>query len=155
MFGSNGGDPHLCDIDPRDIRYSQGTVNFQSRNETNFKVLVTNMDIFGYRGNPINVVKMKDGLYTSMDNRRVLAAHLTLNKVKVIVHNYDDIFKDNKTWGQAILERIRQQNSEEFRSGNGSFDRPAVVVSDRNFNALVEMLLTIANVATRVFIVLE
>jgi hypothetical protein len=156
-------------IDPKSIRYSQTTVNFQSRNGytksnedgttskivTNFLDLVTSMDVVGYKGEAINVVKMKDGLYTSMDNRRVLAADLTSNMVEAIVHNYDDIFKDKMTWGEAILERISEQNSEEFKRGNGSYDRPAVVVSDKNYDALVGMLLTVANIVTEIFIVLE
>lgn len=156
-------------IDPKLIRYSQTTVNFQSRNgftesnsdgtETkivkNFLDLVTGMDVVGYKGDAINVVKMKDGLLTSMDNRRVLAADLTSNKVEAIVHNYDDIFKDKMTWGEAIQERISKQNSEEFKRGNGSFDRPAVVVSDKNYDALVGMLLTVAKIVTKIVIVVE
>ena len=113
------------------------------------------MDIFGYKGNPIHVVKMPDGLYTSMDNRRLLSADFTSNKVEAVVHNYNDIFEDKKTWGEAILERIRQQKSEEFKSGYGSFNRPDIVVSDKNYYALIEMLTNVAKIGSLVNIIVQ
>jgi hypothetical protein len=146
------GSDTFQELDPKDIRYSQTTVNYQSRNGTNFSELVTSMDTVGYNGNPIHVVKMPDGLYTSMDNRRVLSADLTSNKVKAIVHDFKDIFKEEKTWGEAILERIRQQNCEEFNRGYGSFDRPDVVVSNSNYDALIDMLLNVARIGSLICI---
>jgi hypothetical protein len=65
------------------------------------------------------------------------------------------IFKDQKTWGEAILERIRQQNSEEFKRGYGSFDRPDVVVSNANYNALIDMLLNVARIGTSIYITVQ
>ena len=54
-------------INPKDIRFSQSSVNGAGE-------LVESMNKNGWKGDPIDVVKMKDGGLTTLDNTRVLAA---------------------------------------------------------------------------------
>lgn len=42
----------------------------------------------GWKGNPIDVVKMPDGVYTTIDNTRVVSAREAGIDVQAIVHNY-------------------------------------------------------------------
>lgn len=76
--------------------------------------------------------------YTTVDNTRLLAARRTGIEVRANAHNYDDLIPEdmavrfaNKkgelptTWGEAIENRIKNQNST-FKSNyeSGSFVEP-------------------------------
>lgn len=89
-------------------------------------------------GDPIDVVVMEDGKYTTIDNTRLYAAEQTGNDVEAYVHNYNDPLtaaeaerftttKNGKpsTWGEAIEYRINKQNSS-YRNSypNGSEEMP-------------------------------
>ncbi|NVK19631.1 MAG: hypothetical protein HWE30_13105 [Methylocystaceae bacterium] len=75
----------------------------------------------GWQGDPVDVVKMKDGLPTSADNTRILAAREAGIKVEANVRNYDDPISADmaerfelngekpKTWGEAIKFRIKKK----------------------------------------------
>lgn len=93
---------------------------------------------------PIDVVLMRDGMASSIDNTRLLAAQKEgLETINARLHAYDDPLplempyrfeNPNKpgefatTWGEAIEFRINRQNAE-FRtqySGSGAFDQPMI-----------------------------
>lgn len=91
----------------------------------------------GWVGDPIDVIKMPDGSYTTIDNTRVAAAREAGINVQANVHNYNDPLPSNfvnrfttpkgvpSTWGEATNLRILKQNSA-FRGNypSGSFDMP-------------------------------
>jgi hypothetical protein len=86
---------------------------------------------------PLQVIKMPDGKFTSMDNRRLVSAKKSLSLVNVLERGFDELLtpqevikytvknKIPKTWGEAIEYRIGKQTSE-WRNLNqyGSDDLP-------------------------------
>ena len=112
-------------LNPALIRFSQTSVN-------GVKQLVDSMRKKGWKGDPINVVRMPDGGLTAFDNTRVLAASRVGIAVKAIIRNASDPFPVGRwtakngvtpaTWGEAVAMRIQQQ-SKRFREANpyGSF----------------------------------
>ena len=119
------------------IRFSQSSVN-------GLDEIVASMKRLGWSGEPIDVVKMEDNLYTTTDNTRLLAAKKAGIDVKAVIHKFDDPISEGraqyfmpkkggdmpKTWGEAINNRIQRQNSS-FRNTyqNGSFVEPEVGTS--------------------------
>ena len=103
-------------INPKDIRFSQSSVNGAGE-------LVESMNKNGWKGDPIDVVKMKDGGLTTLDNTRVLAASRANINVEANVRNYSDpLPKDMierfttkkgvpSTWGEAVDLRIGKQSA--------------------------------------------
>ena len=83
----------------------------------------------GWVGDPIDIVIMPDGDYTSIDNTRVAAARRAGIEVEATVHAYDEPLPDEyidrfttrkgtpETWGDAVELRIQNQNAD-FRSDN-------------------------------------
>ncbi len=115
-------------INPNEIRFSQSSVNGAGE-------LTDSMKSNGWKGDPIDVVKMPDGKLSTLDNTRVVAARQAGIDVQANVHGYDDLlpidlverFSTKKgvprTWGEALNLRIGKQNST-FRNSypSGSFD---------------------------------
>ncbi|ANH81284.1 hypothetical protein A8C56_10060 [Niabella ginsenosidivorans] len=115
------------------IRFSQSSVN-------GLDDIVTSMKQSGWKGDPIDIVKMEDGMYTTVDNTRLLAAQVAGIDVQATAHGFDDaisaevakrfIGKDGSlpaTWGEAVQNRIQSQKKS-FRTQyeNGSFVNPNV-----------------------------
>lgn len=114
-------------INPNEIRYSQSSVN--GSNE-----IIDSMKQNGWKGDPIDVVEMPDGVYTTIDNTRVVSAREAGIDVQAI-HNYNDPLPIEyverfttkqgvpTTWGEAIELRIGKQKAT-FRNANpfGSFE---------------------------------
>lgn len=88
----------------------------------------------GWKGAPIDVVRMEDGLNT-LDNTRVVAARSVGIDVEAIVHDDNDSLPSNmidrfttktgvpKTWGDAVKLRIgKQKNSFSNSNPNGSWE---------------------------------
>lgn len=116
------------------IRFSQSTVN-------NYGKAVESLKSGNY--DPIDIVKMNDGMYTTVDNTRLLAAQREGFDIKANVHNYNDALPDNmldrfenpaqpgqyaKTWGEAVEFRTNDQSSA-FRKnygGTGTFVQPEI-----------------------------
>ena len=117
-------------INPNEIRFSQSSVNGADD-------IITSMEKDGWVGDPIDVVKMPDGSYTTIDNTRVAAAREAGINVQANLHNYNDPLPSNfvnrfttpkgvpSTWGEATNLRILKQNSA-FRGNypSGLFDMP-------------------------------
>jgi len=111
-------------LSPEAIRFSQSSVN-------GVKELTASMKANGWRGPPIDVVRMSDGTLTTFDNSRLLAAQRAGIDVRAIVRESDAAFPAGRwtprsgtnpgTWGEAVQSRIQQQNRQ-FREQypNGS-----------------------------------
>ncbi len=119
-------------INLNEIRYSQSSVNGSND-------IIQSMKKNGWRGDPIDVVEMPDGIYTTIDNTRVVSAREAGINVQANVHGYNDPLPSEyierfttkkgipKTWGEAIQLRVGKQRAS-FRNGNpyGKFDMEAI-----------------------------
>jgi hypothetical protein len=117
----------MSNLNPNNIRFSQSSVNGSQE-------IIESMMKNGWKGDPIDVVRMADGGLTTIDNTRVVAARAAEIDVQAVIHNADDLLPKNlidrfttkkgvpTTWGEAIELRIGKQNSN-FRNSNpfGSF----------------------------------
>ncbi|MDO4851184.1 MAG: hypothetical protein Q4A93_04915 [Actinomycetota bacterium] len=104
-------------IPPESIRYSQTSVNGSAE-------IIESMRAHGWKGDPIDVVRMDDGQLTTLDNARVVAARAAGIDVKANVHGYNDPLPNQatidrfttprggapQTWGQAVVNRIGKQS---------------------------------------------
>ncbi|OCG71455.1 hypothetical protein A9G43_05105 [Gilliamella sp. Occ3-1] len=123
------GISNISTLNPSEIRFSQNTVSYNKvERGTDMKYtyddLVTSMKTDGWKGEPVNVIKMPDGKFTSMDNTRIAAAREAGIDIKANIRNFDDKlspsevnrFSDPKkgfiptTWGEAITGRINKQS---------------------------------------------
>lgn len=114
------------------IKYSQSSVNGASE-------IVESMRKNGWMGEPIDVVEMPDGSFTTLDNTRLVAAKQANIEVQAVVHSYQELLPEDlvdrfttsqgepKTWGDALSLRIGKQNKQ-FRTTypTGTFDIPAI-----------------------------
>lgn len=104
-------------VNPNDIRFSQSSVN-------GAKEITESMKANGWVGDSIDVVKMSDGKLTTVDNTRVLAAKNAGIDVQANIHAASDPIPADvairftskngtipKTWGEAVTNRINNQNS--------------------------------------------
>lgn len=111
------GTGNVSFINPNNIRFSQSSVN-------GAKEITDSMKGNGWKGSPIDVVKMPDGNLTTIDNTRVLAAKYAGIDVKANVYNANDPISADiaqrfisrngqipQTWGEAVTNRINNQNS--------------------------------------------
>ena len=119
-------------VDPNDIRFSQSSVNGADE-------ITQSMKANGWKGDPIDVVKMPDGKLTTVDNTRVVSARQAGIGVKASVHSSNAPLPDGyvnrfttpkgvpSTWGEAVDLRILKQNAG-FRNTypSGSFDLPKI-----------------------------
>ncbi|MGM3389632.1 DUF637 domain-containing protein [Stutzerimonas stutzeri] len=110
-----------------DIRFSQNTVTFNKTDKDGgaftYSDLVKSMKSDGWKGDPVDVVRMPDGKLTSIDNTRIAAAREAGIDVKATVRGFDDLLSASeikrftipkkgfvpKTWGEAITGRINKQ----------------------------------------------
>ncbi|WP_436489806.1 RHS repeat domain-containing protein [Chitinophaga sp. ARDCPP14] len=131
-LGAGNSPQFIKEIESSAIRFSQTSVN-------GVEEIVASMKVKGWKGAPIDVVQMSDGLLTSVDNTRVLAAQLSGTRVKAVVHAYDELIPASqagrfvlkktgdvpKTWGQAVEYRVQNQSAT-FRTNtpNGSHVQP-------------------------------
>lgn len=118
-------------INPRDVGFSQNSVSFYKKDpdtgETlyTYREIVESMNSEGWNGDPIDVVVMKDGVGTSIDNTRVLAAREAGIDVKAHIRAYDEPLTDDEmlrftreslpiptTWGEAVEIRLRGQTGQ-------------------------------------------
>lgn len=93
------------------------------------------MNTNGWKGDPIDVVKMSDGNYTTIDNTRVAAARDSGIQARATVRYYDEPLSEDmvvrfttkkgvpNTWGEAVELRIQKQKTD-FRTNypNGSYN---------------------------------
>jgi RHS repeat-associated protein len=115
------------------IRFTQNTIN-------DFAAAVNKVASGKYEA--IDIVKMGDGIYSTVDNTRLLAAQKLGLNIKATVHAFGDAlpegmqnrFKSNatgsyaKTWGEAIEFRTGNQSGgfSEQHGSNGTFIQPEI-----------------------------
>jgi hypothetical protein len=113
-------------LSPGGIRFSQTSVNDVGE-------ISADMAARGWKGQPIDVVQARNGIMTTLDNTRLLAASRAGISVRATVHQAQDLlppwmverFATPKgvptTWGDALRLRIRNQSAS-YRSTypNGS-----------------------------------
>ena len=114
------------------IRFSQSSVKGSAYNQV--KALMQEGKDLG----AIDIVRMKDGIFTSLDNKRLMAAQELDRDISAIAHEYDDVLDavtqqrifdahgvKAKTWGEAVEARTSKQAKYISRdSPNGSFIIP-------------------------------
>ncbi|GHC31957.1 hemagglutinin [Kushneria pakistanensis] len=130
-----------------DIRFSQNTVSFNKKDRvsgTNYTYddLVQSMRDNGWKGDPVDVVKMPDRKLTSMDNTRIAAAREAGIDVKATVRDFNDPltpavqeargWQQFDTWGEAITGRIGKQSGG-FANNNpyGASEAPRITGSKK------------------------
>ncbi len=77
----------------------------------------------GWQGTPIDVVRLPDGTFVTVDNTRLLAAHRAGIEVRAVIHEAGEALPAEfaerflprrgpspQTWGEAVLNRINNQN---------------------------------------------
>ncbi|UZO80660.1 hypothetical protein NBT05_17175 [Aquimarina sp. ERC-38] len=99
-------------------------------NGPKFDRIVQSMKTKGWNGDAIDIVRMKDNMYTSLDNKRLAAAQDANIDAKVNVYDYDDVLPKERadafeaqygqrpsTYGEAAKMRINNQGAK-FRTEN-------------------------------------
>lgn len=117
------------------IRFSQKTVNDYLR----VKKAIMSGDY-----TPADVVKMKDGIHTAVDNTRLLVSQKERIDIKIDIHAYDEALPIKmvqerrfihpqtgevaKTWGQAVEFRTLDQGGAFAKTygGTGTFVQPKI-----------------------------
>ena len=107
---------NISNLNPNEIRFSQNTVSYSKTyrvtgSKYTYDDLVTNMRNNGWKGDPVDVVKMPDGKITSMDNTRITAAREAGIDVKATIHNFNEKltpeiqkargWEQYNTWGKS------------------------------------------------------
>ncbi|MET3562028.1 hypothetical protein ABID30_001116 [Enterococcus rotai] len=126
---ASGLGKNIENVNPSEIRFSQTSVNGSDE-------IIASVKANGWKGDPIDVVRMPDGSLTTLDNTRVAAAREVGIDVQANVRSFDTPLPDQatidrfttkkgvpKTWGEAIELRVGKQKAD-FRNNNpmGSFD---------------------------------
>jgi RHS repeat-associated protein len=128
-------------VDAKLIRFSQKTMNGPI-----FDKIVGSMKAKGWSGKAIDVVEMKDGMYTALDNKRLAAAQETGIQAKVNVYKYDDVLPKARadafekqyktrpnTYGEAAELRIKNQgNNFSTNNPNGATEQPRATYPKAN-----------------------
>ncbi|WP_228025815.1 RHS repeat-associated core domain-containing protein [Streptococcus ruminantium] len=110
-------------VNADDIRFSQSSVN-------GVKEIAESMKKYGWLGEPIDIVEMPDGKYTTIDNTRVVAARDAGISVQANIHHYTDALPEEfinrfttkqgvpSNWGEAVELRIKNQSKKIKKSLN-------------------------------------
>ncbi len=145
---SKAGKTIFKNIHSSSIRVSQETLSGKK-----FESIFNDMKANGWKNqDPLDIVQMEDGIYTSFDHNRLAAAEKLGLDIKAISHNFNDPFPleraqasfqgmvDNgkldklpTTWGEAIKARVlNQTNKFATQNPNGTFIRPRVTGAGSN-----------------------
>lgn len=125
-----------------EIRFSQNSVSFNKIDRVTgqsytYDDLVSSMRTNGWKGDPVDLVRMPDGILTSMDNTRITAAREASIGVQGTLRGYGEVltpamqnargWSSYSTWGEAITARINNQ-SKGFSTANpyGSLQSPRI-----------------------------
>ena len=123
---------NTANIAANEIRFSQNSVFYNKVDRATgqpftYDELVASMRTNGWKGDPVDVVRMPDGLLTSMDNTRITAAREAGIDVRATLQSFDEAltsetqnargWSNYSTWGEAITGRINNQ-SRNFGAAN-------------------------------------
>lgn len=120
-------------LNPNEIAFSQASISPATRDGIPLDDLVEAMRTGGWKGDPINVVRMSDGALTSMDIRRLIAARRAGIDAEVMIREFETPLPNRKarqnyskkgigdarSWGDAVT--IRNQNQVNMRGGGASW----------------------------------
>jgi hypothetical protein len=103
-------------VSAEEVRFTQNSVDADAGE------IAESMKASGWKGDPIDVVRMPDGKLTSVDNTRVAAARKAGIEVRANIHDYNEPLPNQqqierfttkkgvpKTWGNAVELRIGKQ----------------------------------------------
>ena len=120
----NGPDLDGSSLNPSDVGFSQATVSRVTSDGLTIDELTESLQTNGWLGDPIDVVNMPDGVFTSLDNRRLLAARRAGVDVQANIRNFDEALTASeiqrfrvggqpipRTWGDAAQLRIQRQGN--------------------------------------------
>ncbi|MEK9495065.1 VENN motif pre-toxin domain-containing protein, partial [Photorhabdus sp. P32] len=122
---TKGTTGNVSTFNANEVRLSQNSVSYNKTDRITgekytYNDLVNSMKKDGWKGNPIDVVKMPDGKMTSMDNTRVTAAREARIEIKANVRSFNEPltpemqkargWEQYNTWGEAIQARINNQS---------------------------------------------
>lgn len=133
-------------LDAEATRFTQNTVSFTKTDRlTGEKYtlddMIESMRSEGWKGEPVDAVRMPDGGISSVDNTRVLAAREAQIPLEANVHEPAELLTSHElerfdptqgdpveTWGDVALNRIQGQRPRVWSESNpfGSLDRPRV-----------------------------
>ncbi|MBV9951817.1 MAG: hypothetical protein JO291_07680 [Acidimicrobiia bacterium] len=115
--GMTATTPWADHLEPHSVRFSQSSVN-------DVQEIIDSMRAHGWRGRPVDVVTMRDGELTSIDNSRLLAARYSDTRLRARIHAFEDQMSTRRapqlrsragvipsTWGDAAEYRIQRQNA--------------------------------------------
>ena len=140
--GANSGLSEIASLNANEVRLSQKTVSYNkidraTGNSYTYDDLVNSMRTNGWKGDPVDVVRMPDGKLTSMDNTRITAAREAGVDVQAQIRNFDEQlsrqmqidrnWQSYDTWGEALTARIQAQGNK-FSNANpyGATQSPRV-----------------------------
>ncbi|MDX2164303.1 MAG: hypothetical protein SFW07_02675, partial [Gammaproteobacteria bacterium] len=133
-------------LNPNDIKFTQETVSYLKQRpgipSYSLDDIISSMQSEGWVGDPIDVVKMPNGEYVSVDNTRVLAAREAGIDVRANIRDYNERLPEEmaprfrnryvggarpETWGEAAENRLSNQGFD-FVNVNpeGTFIEPKI-----------------------------
>ena len=132
----------LMPTSSQDVRFSQKTVSYKKVRgdvEYTYDDILESMAAKGWDGEPIDVVRMQDGMLTSVDNTRLRAACETDTLIDANVHSADEVLTPAEverlswrnmtptTWEEAVLARVAKQGNTWARENPlGTFELPRI-----------------------------
>lgn len=121
-YGGKFFDKSMSKVGPQILHHSE--IKFAQSSVNDLDVIIESMKINGWKGPPIDVVKLSDGSLVSVDQTRLLGASITNTPVKANIYDYKKPlapelaprFTTKKsgvpnTWGEAVQYRINKQNT--------------------------------------------
>ena len=140
-----GGIPILnVELNSSEIRFSQSNIGNQTRVGVPIDALAVIMHRDGFiystsTDDPMMIVQMPDGQYTSLDNRRLAAAQSAGVNIKADVYGYNEELPTNqqkrfsaRTAGEAVQKRMV---GEITREDGTTYRRGSLPVTDYGFRA--------------------
>jgi len=134
--------PRLMTTASQEVRFSQKTVSYKKVRggvEYTYDDILESMSEKGWDGEPIDVVRMRDGMLTSVDNTRLRVARETDTVIDANVHSGDEVLTPAEverlywknmtptTWEEAVLVRVAKQGSTWARENPlGTFELPRI-----------------------------
>lgn len=116
------GASRILVLDSSKVLFSQSSVRGVDK-------IAASMRTNGWLGSPIDVANV-DGRLITIDNTRLLAAHMTKTQVQAVIHAADEVLPasmagrfvsrsgvEATTWGDAVMTRIGNQNAA-YRNAN-------------------------------------
>ena len=90
-------------MNPKDLKFSQESADWHTSDGQTLEDLTQSMRAKGWQGKPVEVVENPDGTFTSLDNRRIIAARRAdLTEIPTNLHHGDEPFPPE--WASAAFK---------------------------------------------------